>query len=690
MLHMKLYKSILAAAAVIIGAAGVTGCQDHFDEWDLSAPAADIQANTTILEFKQAFWQESTNYCVEIPEREDGSHYIVKGRVISSDREGNVFKCLYIQDETAALPISINQYSLYVNNRVGQEILIDLTGLYCGRYSGMFQIGAIQYDDKTGDAGTTFLDPEIFTLHRQLNGNPEPEKIDTIVIEDVSGMTGDPMKWQGQLVRFNNATFTNANNPSNDQLCNVYQSSGYNQALTGKFGDVNVRTSGYSDFWNTKLPKDACDVVGIAGYYASSGTPWQIILNDAQGIMNIGNPTAEGIKTQPYTVERAIELSAANNVTGWVQGYIVGTIQPEITSISSNADIQWVGTAPFIVDNYLVIAPSPETRDYTQCLLVPIATNSALYTYGNLAEHPDNAGRTLNIYGRFSTSMGMAALAGNDGTPTSFVLQGVDVPGSDEPDTPIEGDGTKESPYTVAQAIAKNSGTAWVKGYIVGTNSGDPDYKFETSAPFTLVSNVYIADSPNETNEAKMMPVQLTKGTEICNAINLVNNPDNLGKVLAVEGSIERYFGQPGLKSLTAYELDGSGSGGGGSTPVEGGTEDDPYSVSEALSVYVNGKVIADVWVEGYIIGSSNAGAVFTPTLSATGASGTNIIIAESADETDPTKMLPVQLPAGDVRTNLNLNSNPDLFGKKVELKGSIEVFFNRAGLKGTSAYKLL
>lgn len=560
-MRLNIFKSTIAA--VVLGAAGLTGCQDHFDEWDLSAPVADSKSNISILDFKKAFWQENDNYCVEIPAKEDGSHYIVSGRVISSDADGNVFKCLYIQDETAALAISINQYSLYVNYRVGQEVIIDLTGLHCGRYSGGFQIGAMNYDNQTGDDLTTFLAPEIFTMHRQLNGDPKPELVDTFLIEEFSDITNDLPKWQGQLVRFNNVTWTNANDPTNDQLCNEYHSSGYNQPFSGSFGSINARTSGYSTFWNTKLPTDACDVVGILSYY-SGKTPWQVLLNDLAGIMNIGNPTAEGIKTQPYTVERAIELSAANNVTGWVQGYIVGTIQPEITSISSNADIQWVGTAPFIVDNYLVIAPSPETRDYTQCLLVPIATNSALYTYGNLAEHPDNAGRTLNIYGRFSTSMGMAALAGNDGTPTSFVLQGVDVPGSD--DTEKEGDGSEESPYTVTQVLSLgNPGTlSWVEGYIVGSSvgTGGAFEPINLTASGNSASNLLLAATPTETNPDKMVVVQLYYGTDARTYLNLQSNPSMLGKKVQIQGTLSAYFERIGIKMPEAYKiLDGSGSG---------------------------------------------------------------------------------------------------------------------------------
>ncbi|MDE5660152.1 MAG: hypothetical protein K2I28_04575, partial [Muribaculaceae bacterium] len=559
----NIFKSFVAAVAVVSGAAALTGCQDHFDDWDLASPVAENKANISILDFKKEFWQESDNYCIEIPARPDGSHYIISGRVVSSDEQSNVFKSLYIQDETGVMPLSINQYSLYVNNRIGQEIVIDLTGLYCGRYAAQFQVGGISFDDKTGDASTYFMAPEIYAMHREYNGMPEPEKIDTLLVEDLSSISGDDiLKWQGQLVRFNNVTFDNANNPDNNQLCNEYHSSGYSQKITGSFGSVDIRTSGYSTFWNMKLPTKACDVVGILASYNSN---WQVTLIDANGIMNVGDPTAWGIKTKPYTVEQALGFADADNVTGWVKGYIVGTIQPEITTVSSNADIQWAGTEPFIIDSYVVIAQTPDVRDYTQCLLVPLASGTPLYTYVNLADHAENAGRWLNIRGRFSRDMGMAALAGNDGAATSFQLEGVDVPGSEEPEPGDDGDGSEEKPYTVAQAIANNSGTAWVKGIIVGCMNSNNNYTLEVTAPFTVASNVYIADKATETNTAKMLPIQLVAGTDIRSAVNLVDNPANAGKTLAIQGSLERYFQQPGLKSPTAYKLDGQG---GGDTPV--------------------------------------------------------------------------------------------------------------------------
>ena len=81
---------------------GLTGCQDSFKDYEPTLPQASQQPNMTIAEFKAQFWKDDVNYCEEIPAREDGSHYSISGRVISSDEDGNIFKCLYIQDETAA------------------------------------------------------------------------------------------------------------------------------------------------------------------------------------------------------------------------------------------------------------------------------------------------------------------------------------------------------------------------------------------------------------------------------------------------------------------------------------------------------------------------------------------------------------------------------------------------------------
>lgn len=107
-------------------------------------------------------------------------------------------------------------------------------------------------------------------------------------------------------------------------------------------------------------------------------------------------------------------------------------------------------------------------------------------------------------------------------------------------------------PITVAEAIANNSGTATVNGYIVGTATSGPNYDQEP--PFTVASNLGLADSPDETDPAKILPVQLPTGS-IRSALNLVDNPANFKAEVNITGSLEAYFSVPGLKSPTSFEI---------------------------------------------------------------------------------------------------------------------------------------
>ena len=107
-------------------------------------------------------------------------------------------------------------------------------------------------------------------------------------------------------------------------------------------------------------------------------------------------------------------------------------------------------------------------------------------------------------------------------------------------------------PITVAEAIANNTGTATVKGFIVGTATSGTNYDQE--APFTAATNLGLADSPDETDPAKILPVQLPSGS-IRTALNLVDNPANFKAEITITGNLEAYFSVPGLKSPTAYTI---------------------------------------------------------------------------------------------------------------------------------------
>ena len=97
-------------AAASLG--GFTACQDNIDAPEFETPVATLKPNTSILEVKTEFWDNAQNYIKKIGTKPDGSHYIISGRVITSDYAGNIFKSITIQDETAALTFSVNTYKI--------------------------------------------------------------------------------------------------------------------------------------------------------------------------------------------------------------------------------------------------------------------------------------------------------------------------------------------------------------------------------------------------------------------------------------------------------------------------------------------------------------------------------------------------------------------------------------------------
>ena len=163
----------------------------------------------------------------------------------------------------------------------------------------------------------------------------------------------------------------------------------------------------------------------------------------------------------------------------------------------------------------------------------------------------------------FLTLLAVFTFSSCSDVPAPYDILGEgDVPG-------LTGDGTKENPYSIEAAQQKQDGTiAWVQGYIVGTveNYEDPSGSAKFAAPFTAKNNLLIAASATETNVKNCVYVQLSSGTELYSKLNLAENATNLGHILAIQGSLEKFYGFPGVKSTTAATLDGKDVGGSGET----------------------------------------------------------------------------------------------------------------------------
>lgn len=107
-------------------------------------------------------------------------------------------------------------------------------------------------------------------------------------------------------------------------------------------------------------------------------------------------------------------------------------------------------------------------------------------------------------------------------------------------------------PYTITQA-RQHSGESdvWVCGYIVGIATSTSRFQFE--GPFARNTNIVIGLRPGTIDPEFCMSVELAKG-DVRDALNLMDNPTNLGKRVCVRGSIaDAYYGIPGIKGLDDY-----------------------------------------------------------------------------------------------------------------------------------------
>ena len=118
------------------------------------------------------------------------------------------------------------------------------------------------------------------------------------------------------------------------------------------------------------------------------------------------------------------------------------------------------------------------------------------------------------------------------------------------------------------------------------------------------------------------------------------------------------------------------------------GTKETPLTVAEALNAYVDGETKTPAWVKGYIVGSLN-GSIDKPIFSASNASTTNLLLADTDTCTNVDSCIVVQLPKGDIRTMLNLAENAANLGAVASVCGDIVKYFNVAGLKNATDYVL-
>ena len=168
----------------------------YINEAEPAAPApVQMTANTTIAALKALYTKPGDPVYINKP-------LVIAGQVTSSDRSGNLYRSLYIQDATGAIELKIGKSSMYDDYRVGQWLYVNCKGLTLGAYGGMVQLG---YYCENGGYETSYMDAQYLINSHVFKGKKDtplaPEVIDGSKVNDEA--------YWGRYVRFENLTYGN-------------------------------------------------------------------------------------------------------------------------------------------------------------------------------------------------------------------------------------------------------------------------------------------------------------------------------------------------------------------------------------------------------------------------------------------------------------------------------------------------
>ena len=286
-------KNIKYLLMLVLACSLFTGCMD--DDWDTPNTEALNKAygNQEIAETNvitigslkekyESVINASTNSYEQITEDVQ-----IKGRVVGNDIGGNIYNEVSIDDGTGAILICISQCGSFSYLPVGQEIVVDLKGLYIGGYGKQAEIG-MPYTNAKGNSYVSRMSRVLWNKHFKLTGVADASKV---VAEefDVSKRTKEEYFTanNGKLMTIKNVEFTNADGkttfaPSDEKDAANSVNRGLSQ--NGKpiaTSSIVVRTSSYADFAAKQLPTGKLNITGIFTRYR---TTWQILIRDERDI----------------------------------------------------------------------------------------------------------------------------------------------------------------------------------------------------------------------------------------------------------------------------------------------------------------------------------------------------------------------------------------------------------------------
>lgn len=270
---MKLLRNI---SLPLIASLALFACERDYDAPLLTEPEyTGPAANITISELRTQNAAATQDVPIIITQDQ-----VLKAVITGNDESGNIFKKIYLQDETGAIEMEVDQSSVYNYYPVGQTVYVDLNGLSISVYGDEQQLGHPE--------GYLFRTPwEDFEKHVSKDGWANPENAKPVVIDDISTINAAPDNYKFKLVQFTGVTFQNGGKG----IFAPEDAYGEENITDSHGNSIIVRTSNYASFASNKLPEGKGNITGILGRF--NGT-WQLTLRTANDVSDFTGSNEEG------------------------------------------------------------------------------------------------------------------------------------------------------------------------------------------------------------------------------------------------------------------------------------------------------------------------------------------------------------------------------------------------------------
>ncbi len=195
---------------------------------------------------------------------------LITGTVISSDREGNFYQTLVVEDATGGIEIKLGVDEIFKHFRIHTRATIRCQGLWLGSYGGTLQLGSAPMQTFETEPLTEIEMAEHLTVDATFYGEivPRESTISDLSARDIS-----------TFVLLSGVRFA----PEEEGLSwaetddeSPYATDRY--LIDSQGNRLAVRTSRYASFARRMLPRGEGKILGVAGYFDDR---FQLVVTDA-------------------------------------------------------------------------------------------------------------------------------------------------------------------------------------------------------------------------------------------------------------------------------------------------------------------------------------------------------------------------------------------------------------------------